>query len=240
MSTFLVLVLMPGAVSIAQAQCSTSPAAHVIELYTSEGCSSCPPAEEWLRSVSRGNGDVVTLEYHVDYWDSLGWHDRFSNARYTRRQQQFAAASSKSIVYTPEVVVDGHEWRSWAREALPTTQRSAFPFSLRVTSKSPLRARITADADVGATHRWYLAITETNLESTITAGENRGSTLAHDHVVRALSGPVPISDEIVLDEMPPNIERSHAWIVALVVDAQDRAIAAERAPLGECGAPGEG
>ena len=89
MVAFVLALLMGAPPSLARAECasrSATPASHVVELYTSEGCSSCPPAEKWLRTLSERDPTVVTLEFHVDYWDSLGWHDRFSDAAYTQRR----------------------------------------------------------------------------------------------------------------------------------------------------------
>jgi hypothetical protein len=232
----LALVMIRTAVSAECLTRSSTPAAHIVELYTSEGCSSCPPAENWLRKLSAANADIVALEFHVDYWDSLGWHDRFSDPRYTERQQQIAAHSQKSIVYTPEVIVDGREWRNWSGHDLPEVRAGAIPVELQWVPGHPLRARI----DVGSAARvdslrWYLAVTEAGLKSTITAGENRGSTLPHAQVVRAMSGPLAVTDDAVLSDLPADIDYEHASLVALVVDAlTGDAVTAVRVSLAGC------
>jgi len=104
-------------ISAAHAACSADSAPtrpHLIELYSSEGCSSCPPADGWLRTLHLG-ADVVPLEFHVDYWDGLGWRDRFSSARYTKRQNEQARRDGGTTIFTPQVVLDGHNWSGWYR-----------------------------------------------------------------------------------------------------------------------------
>ena len=86
----------------------------LIELYSSEGCSSCPPAEEWLNHLKGDAGlwkSVFPVAFHVDYWDGLGWPDRFARAEYTQRQRDYAARLRQDSVYTPEFVLNGLEWR---------------------------------------------------------------------------------------------------------------------------------
>jgi hypothetical protein len=100
----------------------------LIELFTSEGCSSCPPAEKWL-SAFNSNPDlwkkVVPVAFHVDYWNHLGWCDRFSKPEFTLRQQQYAAGWGGDSVYTPGFVVNGREWRDWfSGNALPAALKS--------------------------------------------------------------------------------------------------------------------
>jgi len=90
--------------------------ASLLELYTSEGCSSCPPAEAWLsrlRDDARLWKEIVPVAFHVDYWDNLGWKDRFASAAFTARQRDYAARWNSGSVYTPGFVLDGQEWRGW-------------------------------------------------------------------------------------------------------------------------------
>ena len=94
----------------------------VVELYTSEGCSSCPPADRWL-STLKNRPDVVALAFHVNYWDQLGWPDRFASAAFTERQRQLMAPSGSRYVYTPQVIANGQDWRGWP--ALPKPASAA-------------------------------------------------------------------------------------------------------------------
>ncbi len=159
----------------------------VVELYTSEGCSSCPPADRWL-STLRGRDDVLALAFHVTYWDRLGWPDRFGAASHTLRQQELARRAGSRQVYTPQVVADGQDWRRWPD--LPSTP----PADTAGAGRAPALVlerqgdRVTAQVAPlqGGPARLagYWAVLEDRHTSRVTAGENAGETLHHDHVVR--------------------------------------------------------
>lgn len=88
----------------------------LLELYTSEGCSSCPPADRWLSSLKSKEGlweEFIPIALHVDYWDYIGWQDRFASKQYSQRQRQYAREQSLKTVYTPGFVYNGKEWRNW-------------------------------------------------------------------------------------------------------------------------------
>ncbi len=160
----------------------------VVELYTSEGCSSCPPADRWL-STLRGRADVLALAFHVTYWDRLGWPDRFGAAEHTLRQQLLAQRAGSRQTYTPQVVVQGQDWRRWP--ALPEPR--ALPGTPALTlERQGDRVVATVSAAPSAPPRLagYWAVLEDRHSSRVTAGENAGETLQHDHVVR-LYRPVP-------------------------------------------------
>ena len=115
-------VLLP-ALALAEGSCtarSSAVAPTVVELYTSEGCSSCPPADRWL-STLKGRPDVLALAFHVTYWDRLGWPDRFARPEYTQRQYSLAQRAALSNVYTPQVLVNGQDWRRWPQLPAATT-----------------------------------------------------------------------------------------------------------------------
>lgn len=160
----------------------------VVELYTSEGCNSCPPADRWLSSL-RERGDVIAAAFHVDYWDRLGWRDRFASPRHTERQLQTQQHSGARFAYTPQVLVDGRDWRRWP--ALPSPGTAApVRLSLQRDEAGAVDARVQP-LD-GATQRlaaWW-AVLEDDHRSDVKAGENAGVTLRHDHVVRRY-GSVP-------------------------------------------------
>ncbi len=174
----------------------------VVELFTSEGCSSCPPADALLRRLEaepalKGT-EIIALGWHVDYWDRLGWKDRFSSPEFTRRQQQYAGTFSSDQIYTPQMVVDGRDEfvgndERKARAAIgAAAAREKAPVSLAVKQISPARIQIQADvqADVsnlpgtrGNASVWLL-LTENNLASDVRSGENQGRQLQHTAVVR--------------------------------------------------------
>ncbi len=157
----------------------SSAAPLVVELYTSEGCSSCPPADRWL-STLKGRGDVVALSFHVSYWDQLGWRDPFASAVFTERQRRLMASSGSRYVYTPQVTVNGADWRRWPE--LPPVRAATSAPSLTLQ-----RDGNTVVASVGPSTgilSGYWALVEDGLASHVRAGENAGETLRHDHVVR--------------------------------------------------------
>lgn len=150
----------------------------VVELFTSEGCSSCPPAEAWLNGL-KGRGDVLAMAFHVTYWDHLGWTDRLASAEGTDRQRQLARRDG-SGVYTPQVRVAGQDWRRWP--ALPRASGTAGPGLELVRDGAAVQARV--DPLPGQTLSGYWAVLEDGHASRVRAGENSGATLQHEHVVR--------------------------------------------------------
>ena len=171
-----------------QAQSSATPP-RVVELYTSEGCSSCPPADKWL-STLKGRSDVLALSFHVTYWDKLGWPDRFASSEFTQRQYTQANREGRAQVYTPQVVVQGQDWRGWPK--LPSLTADAGVPSVTLSREGdavtatvqPLAGRS------GAKLSAYWAVVEDGHQTAVRAGENAGEQLRHDHVVRLLK-PVP-------------------------------------------------
>jgi hypothetical protein len=153
----------------------------VVELYTSEGCSSCPPADRWL-STLKGRSDVLPLAFHVSYWDHLGWTDRFARPEFTQRQYQWARTHRANNVYTPQAIVDGRDWRGWP--SLPQAQGAA-PVSLRLVRQGDQVVAEVGAAPAGTPPlAGYWAVMENGHSSQVRAGENAGETLRHDHVVR--------------------------------------------------------
>ena len=155
----------------------------VVELYTSEGCSSCPPADRWLSGLA-GRDGVLALAFHVTYWDRLGWPDRFGAPAHTARQYALAAADGARQVYTPQVRVDGRDWRGWPRlpAAAPATASATAPKLSLQRDAQGVRADIGPSAAPQLAGYW--AVLEDRHVSAVKAGENAGETLRHDHVVR--------------------------------------------------------
>ncbi|HEY4282933.1 MAG TPA: DUF1223 domain-containing protein [Chthoniobacterales bacterium] len=159
----------------------------LLELFTSEGCSSCPRAEKWM-SALKSNPDlwkkIVPIAFHVDYWDSLGWRDRFSKSEFTARQRRYAEAWGGDSVYTPGFAVNGKEWRNWLGTG-PFPTPSGKAGSLRVTFKDD--GRVDSVFRSETTQRQALtlnaALLGNDLESDVKRGENTGRKLHHDFVV---------------------------------------------------------
>lgn len=154
----------------------------LVELYTSEGCNSCPPADRWLSSL-QGKPGVITAAFHVDYWDRLGWADRFASPQHTQRQAELQRTAGAGFSYTPQVLANGRDWRG--APTLPILDSKAL-VQVDVQRVDAGQVGVTVTARRGAPARlalWW-ALLEDGHVSPVRAGENRGVTLRHDAVVR--------------------------------------------------------
>jgi hypothetical protein len=160
----------------------------LLELFTSEGCSSCPPAEASLgRLVNdpRLWHEFVPVAFHVDYWDRLGWKDPFASAEWTRRQRLYAANWNAESVYTPAFVLDGREWRG---AIVPVVEEIA-PGILKVAVEKDNSLLISFEPASGDAQNLdcYVARLGFGIEVAVQAGENHGRNLRHDFVVLSLA-----------------------------------------------------
>jgi len=186
-----------GAVTLAAAApqefASGTTRTHLVELFTSEGCSSCPPAEAWLGNLRTAKGlwrDFVPIAWHVDYWDRLGWKDRFASREGTQRQYAYAQLWESASVYTPCFVLDGREWRVRDR-TLPVTDENAGV--LRATyDGGKLAVEFTASAP--ANYEAHAVILAMDAASRVTRGENRGRELHHEFVAATPPRSSPLRD----------------------------------------------
>lgn len=208
-----------------------------LELYTSEGCSSCPPADRWLAQLP-ANEARLALAFHVDYWDDLGWKDRYSDARFSARQRAVAARGGSRTVYTPEVVVDGREYRGW-RSGLPAMTAGRAPtLVVDVTSDSPQRLRLgLRELDqFGAATSVHAAVTEDGIESEIRSGENAGVRLRHAAVVRAYEHALAHrgQEHSLALELPADLDQARARLVVWLEDDAGRTLQGLSRPLTDC------
>jgi hypothetical protein len=184
-STLLFALAVSNA-ALAQSFHSTDRQTNLIELYTSEGCSSCPPADKWFRSLRHRPGlwtDFIPLAFHVDYWDYIGWKDPFAKPRYTQRQYQYHHANTLRSIYTPGVLINGQEWRAWRRSDLPEDQaNNAGKLSISIDD-GKLSAEYQTDIPISQTMVLNIALLGFDLKSNVQKGENTGRTLQHDFVV---------------------------------------------------------
>ena len=161
----------------------------LVELYTSEGCSSCPPAEKWLSSFRDDAGlwkTFVPVAFHVDYWNQLGWPDRFSSKANTQREYAYAEAWGAGNVYTPCVVRDGAEWRERGEKISTATGARAGALTASYNG-AVLRAEFTPAAPrAGEQFEIHAALLGGGIVSKVSAGENSGETLRHEFVSLAL------------------------------------------------------
>ena len=192
-----------------------TPAPVIVELFTSEGCSSCPPADNLLRSFARNQpvpgALIIPLGEHVDYWDRLGWRDPFSSPRFTKRQRDYAKAFDAPNIYTPQMVIDGQVGLVGSHgveaQAAIRRARDAPKVPLRIDVATHPNSRVVeVQAEIGPEGPRdavepvgvWLAITESGLVTDVRAGENRFRRLYHTGVVRHLER---------IDTLPPDAVR---------------------------------
>jgi hypothetical protein len=207
--------------------------AALIELYTSEGCSSCPPADEQLRRLRQmldPAAEVVPLALHVGYWDYIGWKDPYAQTTFGERQTWLVRANQRNTVYTPQFFLNGTELRSWQSalrnkvqhlNALPAAATIRVRARIAPNSLLALNAEATARAEAEPS-ALYVALAESGLVSNVTRGENAGATLPHDHVVREWIGPVHLTGgtaQVRRDiPLPAAWSRERLEVVAFVQD----------------------
>jgi len=163
----------------------------LLELYTSEGCSSCPPADRFVSQLKSDNRlwrEVVPVAFHVDYWDYIGWRDRFASPRYGERQRNYARGGYVKSVYTPGLVLGGEEWRSWFFSPTLKLGKGADvgPLRLRV-EHGQVKATFLPAAATSKPAELNVAVLGFGLQTEVEAGENHGKTLKHDFVVLGYS-----------------------------------------------------
>lgn len=210
-------MLTPASLAFAET-CSKKSPAHTVallELYTSEGCSSCPPADKFVSGMHVGGGganapasvsgltldQVVPLSLHVDYWDYIGWKDSFGQHTFTERQKALSQNAGSHTIYTPEVFIAGKELRDWSSDLQAAIRRvNARPAQADITirlgslSGGSLPVEVKAKAAQGS--KLYVALYQNDLVTEVRSGENRGATLRHDYVVRDWVGPIALLSDV--------------------------------------------
>jgi hypothetical protein len=232
------LAAFPALTTAAEsAQCQARTGPHttaLVELYTSEGCDSCPPADRWLQGLA-GRGlapdRVVPLSLHVNYWDYIGWKDPYAQQRFADRQRKLAQVMRARLVYTPQVMLQGQDFRGWGgrgfEEAVARINarppKAAISLSLEGGRRDTLAVEVRAQLlqpgeEAGAV--LYLASYENRLVSRVAAGENRGRTLSHDYVVFEWLGPIAFAGGRVEERrtlpLLPNAVPAHSGVAAFV------------------------
>jgi len=172
----------------------------LIELYTSEGCSSCPPADEWLGDLRRNPKlwkEIVPVQFHVNYWDDLGWKDRLSTPAFTAREYAYAASWHSRNVYTPCFVRNGVEWKpAWGMPGGLTAPMGTLSVEVGDGAcKVEFRPGPSAPASPDGRYEVHVALMAGGLSSKVTAGENLGFTLRHEFVVLGVADVLLGKDE---------------------------------------------
>ncbi|TSD74648.1 DUF1223 domain-containing protein [Janthinobacterium sp. KBS0711] len=178
--------------------------AALVELYSSEGCSSCPPADQRLSALRKEAGAaslIVPLALHVTYWDQIGWTDPLAQAQFDARQAELLRHQPRHVAYTPQFFVGGTELRSWDTQlpaAIRRINATAAPVKIDLSATPGPGSKLLLEADASAPDartggQLYVAISESAIVSKVLRGENRGATLRHDAAVRLWLGPVALA-----------------------------------------------
>ncbi|HEX4585307.1 MAG TPA: DUF1223 domain-containing protein [Burkholderiaceae bacterium] len=233
----------------------------LVELYTSQGCSSCPPADRWLSGLTEGRTPLrtVPLALHVGYWDYIGWKDPFARREFNDRQRRLAERNRSRTVYTPEVFVGATEVADWDRA-------ERFGAALAAVNARPAQASIELEAHwvaavappepaaqrLAVQVRWsadrsardpqlLLAVKRGGYLTDVQAGENRGERLRNDHVVRSWGGPYGPAGQPLATELTVPDAAGPATLVAIAQDGATGAVLqAIELPLAACEAPAAG
>lgn len=200
----------------------------LVELYTAEGCNLCPAADAWLSAAARRERRVSWLAFHVDYWDSVGWVDRYAAPSHGQRQQYRLESLGRSALFTPQVIVGADvpaDWRGAAMgELLEERRRQIAPAALAMSASGQpdgrlrvdMQAQLHGDRIDGVPLLW-LALYEDGLQTAVAAGENAGRTLRHDRVVRKLAGPwkldSPAWSGYAVMDLPDGLQPERAGLV---------------------------
>ena len=229
----------------------------VVELFTSEGCSDCPSADTLLEKLAAtqpvAGAEIIALGEHVDYWDRLGWKDRFSSAAVTGRQQGYQARFGTESIYTPQMVVDGRAEfvgsdASAARKAIERSLKAPHgvialdAVNVGAEFDRPIRIRVSATdlptISPGDHADIVLLITESGLKTDVKRGENHGRTLSHAPVVRYMATIGQIADGAIIGSARADFaiaadwQRDHLTVVSFVQEVRSRTIlAAASVPL---------
>ena len=237
MKTLLIAAMALSVGTVQAAQCtakSTEKTVALVELYTSEGCDSCPPADRWLSSL-RAKGyapdRVVPIALHVDYWDYIGWKDPYARQAHSARQRKMAKLARAAMVYTPQVTLQGQDFRQWGSPAFDLAvskinaqaAKARISLSLNPQRKDAFEVEAAAEVTGAATDRdlaLFLGAYENKLVSEVKAGENRGKSLPHDYVVLQWAGPLEfkggkLAERHVLPLLPKAVP-GHSGVVAFV------------------------
>ena len=237
MKTLLFAVLALSLGSAQAAQCSARSSDRtvaLVELYTSEGCDSCPPADRWLSSLGpKGFAPdrVVPVALHVDYWDYIGWKDPYARQAHSARQRKMAKLARAAMVYTPQVMLQGQDFRQWNSQAFEqaVSRINAQPAKARISMTLGTRRKDAFEVEAAAELlgaapspdlALYLGAYENKLVSEVKAGENRGKSLPHDYVVLQWAGPLEfkggkVAERHVLPLLPKAVA-GHSGVVAFV------------------------
>lgn len=224
-ASLLGIVFLPVLASAAQVTVQSGPnRAYLLELYTSEGCSSCPPAESWLSTLRQSPRlwkDVVPVAFHINYWDDLGWKDSLATQATTDRQRAYAAAWGASNIYTPAFVLNGGEWRDRDLDSIPATTTQAGMLSATLDENGDVHVTFHPLMKISGKWQAHVALLGLGVSSDVKAGENRGRRLVHDFVAldfqeSEMNGELPTA---VFHLPPDKVKSGHSALAVWITEA---------------------
>jgi len=192
----------------------------LIELYTSEGCSSCPPADRWMAKLVDNESlwrNFVPVAFHVDYWDYIGWKDKYASKQYSQRQRRYAAEFGESTVYTPGMRKAGEIWQRWRFFGSPEASKpkDVGRIVLDIANDRSFKAEFSAlESGEATSTQLSVALLGLNISSEVSRGENRGKTLEHDFVVLGVSTFASAEQGKWEGELPTPSNEAPAYAVA--------------------------
>lgn len=251
------LLLVSGLAAAQPMQCQVQSGKFVtpvLELYTSEGCSSCPPADRWFSSqIKRKDISANYLAFHVDYWDDIGWPDKFAHASYSQRQRARVQKNGSNTVYTPQLMIGEKTTVSWYRQdqsdsAVKQINQQLALADIRLSAigeGAQWRAQVSLESKPQLPNaQWYFAMYQDGLSSNVSAGENSGVVLKHDRVVRQWLGPYRvtlgpsdknISNKTIDVTLPKNATLQHIGFIAILENATNgQVLQSVKLPLSSC------
>ena len=203
----------------------------VVELFTSEGCSSCPPADNAVAALLKEHSsNVYVLGYHVDYWDNLGWKDIFSNAAYTQLQRNYARAFKLSSVYTPQIVVNGTEEfvgsdKNKLNAAVNKDLQQSLNVKLNIDAKADGNQTVNVSFSTNASDaNVHIALIQLNAENKIQRGENTGATLHHVNIVRDIKTTIASANGNIALTIPAGLSSKDCSVIAFTQNTNNNKI----------------
>ena len=232
------MVLLGCGMDDQSSQAADPPGVAVVELFTSEGCSSCPSADRVLTKLveeqAQSKSPVYCLTFHVDYWDDLGWPDRFADQRFTQRQRDYAEALNLRGLYTPQMIVNGRTEfvgsnSKATAEAIANAQQTPSQVSITLSTKRLAGGKVQVHYTLAGQPEKavvLIALVETGIESEVPRGENAGETLKHSNVVRAWESVDPQSKTSgsVTFELPRGMNVTQSRVIAFVQEPKTKKV----------------
>jgi hypothetical protein len=208
---------------------NSGPGFAVVELFTSEGCSSCPPADAAVGRLKGWEKNVYVLSFHVDYWNNLGWKDIFSDPAYSGRQQEYGAFLHISNIYTPQVIINGKvefvgseesRLRKTIEESILEIPKTAI--SIKVLQESNHKIPVSVSSDGNKDIKLNLALVQNYASDFVQRGENKGKTLSHFFIVRDFKVlPNPKDPNTFFLDLPKELQSSDCTVVAFLQDSKN-------------------